>query len=208
MPGLLADPLGSQFRASWLQTQFLQALNRGDAAAAAVYLADDAVYSISDGVGLCGPLPCVRRSAIQPEFDRQVLIHVSYLPIGLDASSNTITGRFAITSDNITATGAQRVLGTVTSETRTDKLSYVRLSLERDDTQTAQYLAWAMRQPTGGATAPAATGPTPAGGAAAPATGQRPRAALRPRRPARRRRRPRAPSPAARPHSSPRSTPA
>jgi CHRD domain len=174
IPAPLADPLGSQFRGTWLQAQFLQALNRGDAAAAAVYLADDAVYSISDGVGLCGPLPCVGRPAIQPELDRQVSIHVSYLPVGLDTSSNTVTGRFAITTDNITAAGAQRVLGTVTSETRTDKLSYVRLSLERDDPQTAQFLAWAMRQPPGVATAPAATGPAPAGGAPAPAAGTAP----------------------------------
>jgi hypothetical protein len=145
MPGPLAEAPGSQFRAAWLQAQLLQALNRGDAAAASVYLADDAMYSISDGIGLCGPLPCVGRTAIQPELERQVSIHVSYLPIGLDTSSNTVTGRFAITTDNITAAGVQRVLGTVTSETRTDKLSFVRLSLERDDSQTAQFLAWAMR---------------------------------------------------------------
>src|SRR4051794_19582548 len=144
MPGTLAEPVGAQVRGPWLQAQFLQAINRGDAAAAGVYLSDDAVYSISDGVGLCGPIPCVGRLALQPELDRQVSIHVSYIPVSLDAATNIVTGHYAITSDNITSAGAQRVLATMTSETRTDKLSFVRLSLERDDPQTATYLAWAM----------------------------------------------------------------
>jgi hypothetical protein len=169
MAGASTDTPGAQFRGPWLQAQFLQAINRGDAAAAGVYLSDDAMYSISDGIGLCGPIPCVGRLAIQPELDRQVSIHVSYMPVALDAATNTVTGHYAITSENITTAGAQRVLATVTSETRTDKLSFVRLSLERDDPQTAVYLAWALRQPSGGATAPA-----PAGGAAAPSAGTAP----------------------------------
>ena len=168
------DTPGPQFRGPWLQAQFLQAINRGDAAAAGVYLSDDAVYSISDGVGLCGPIPCVGRLAIQPELDRQASAHVSYIPVSLDAATNTVTGHYAITSDNITSAGAQRVLATMTSETRTDKLSFVRLSLERDDPQTATYLAWAMRQFSGGATAAAATATAPAGGAAAPSAGTAP----------------------------------
>jgi hypothetical protein len=173
IPGTYSEPFGAQVRSAWLQAQVLQAINRGDAAAAGVYLADDAVYSISDGIGLCGPIPCLGRLAIQPELDRQVSVHVSYIPVGVDATANTVTGHYAITSDNITAAGAQRVLGTVTSETRSDKLSYVRLSLERDDPQTATYLAWAMRQPGGAGLAPAATAPAPTGGAA-PSTGTAP----------------------------------
>jgi hypothetical protein len=165
----LADSLGSQFRGAWLQGQLLQALNRGDAAAAGVYLADDAVYSISDGVGLCGPLPCVGRPAIQLELDRQVLVHTSYLHLGLEASGNTVIGRYAVTSDRVKAAGAQRVLGTVTSEVRTDKLTYIRISLERDDPQTALFLGSLVRDSGSGAVAPATTSAAPAAGGAAPA---------------------------------------
>src|SRR5262249_39568768 len=82
-PGTSTETPGPRIRGPWLQAQFLQAINRGDAAAAGVYLSDDAIYSISDGIGLCGPIPCVGRLAIQPELDRQVSAHVSYMPVSL-----------------------------------------------------------------------------------------------------------------------------
>jgi hypothetical protein len=96
---------------------------------------------------------------VQAEMERQILVHTTYYPAGVETASGTTVGRYAVGSDRITSAGADRVLATVATETRNDKISFIRIGLVRDDTQTATFIAWVARLPNPAATAPASSTP-------------------------------------------------
>ena len=62
----------------------VRSVSRGNGADATSGLAEDATFWISDGVGVCATTPCVGRTAIGPEFERQIAVHARYTPLGGD----------------------------------------------------------------------------------------------------------------------------
>lgn len=168
------DPVTVQLGAAGLQWQALAALNAGNAAGAAAYFADDGSYWFSDGIGACSVTPCVGRAAIQAELERQAALHAWFRPFELLASGNTVLSRWAIGSDRVLEAGAQRILGTIITETRGDRISSMRITVYRDDPESAKFVEWVARNQGVAApsvattTTPVAT--TPAAATAMPAT--------------------------------------
>jgi hypothetical protein len=137
----------------------LRSISRGNGADAVSVFTDDATFWISDGVGNCSATPCAGRAAIGAEFERQIGVHSRYTPLGGDVVGNvggsTVTGLWDIRSDRITAAGSERVLATITSEVRNDRVASMRITVVRDDPQTQRFLTWLAGQASG-TTAPTA----------------------------------------------------
>ena len=159
LPGPVPGPLPAvgptESRALAPYLRVLRSISRGNGADATSMLADDATYWVSDGVGNCSATPCLGRAAIGPEFERQIGQRFRYAPLGGDVvgsvGGSSITGLWDIRSDRVTAAGSERLLGTITSEVRNDRIASMRLTLVRDDPQTQRFLTWLASQGSGAA---------------------------------------------------------
>jgi ketosteroid isomerase-like protein len=128
-----------------LVKQFLEAVDRGDAAGALALYADDAVI---DG-GWCGAAPCIGKAAIQKVLERRPAdkppVHTI---LKTYVSGNVVTSRFEARSDRAKKAGVERIIEWAIFETKGDKISYARVGiLDRSDPQTARLDEWVRAQP-------------------------------------------------------------
>jgi hypothetical protein len=149
------------------QARLLQTLSRGEVGQVMDLFADEARYSLSDGIGVCSATPCSGKTAIQAELARQIGVKTRFVPLSLTTTGNLATGLWDARSDRVQAAGAHRALVTITSEVRDGKTVSMSLVLVRDDPQTARFIEWVRTQP---ASSSAPAGAPASGGPAAGAT--------------------------------------
>ncbi len=117
------------------------ALLRGDEAATMTFYADDAVFQ---GLGLCAPMPCAGKAAIQKEMERQVADKINLnvvLPATYRVSGDIQSvQRFEIRSDSIKATGVERIIVWQTMQNKGTKIASQRLEPDLADAQTVTYM--------------------------------------------------------------------
>jgi limonene-1,2-epoxide hydrolase len=131
-----------------VQRQFLDALSRGDVAAAVALFTDDAVIDAESG--LCARAPCVGKAAIQKDLERYVADKSRHvIPISTYASGNLLVTRFEARSATIQKSGVERIILWGIREMRGDKIASYRCCLpERTDPQTARFLDWDYAHPS------------------------------------------------------------
>ena len=128
-----------------LVKQFLEAIDRGDAAGALALYADEAVI---DGGGMCAAAPCGGRAAIQKELDRRVANKLHFTILKQYVSGNVVTSRVEARSDSVKKAGVERIIEWGIFETKGDKISYARGGIpDRSDPQTASFAEWQRAQP-------------------------------------------------------------
>lgn len=136
-----ADPVA-------VQQQLIDALARGDIAAAVALFTDDGVIDAESG--FCAKAPCVGKAAIQKDFERYTADksrHVTTL--NTYVSGNVLVTRFEARSAAIQKAGVERVILWSIREFRGDKIASTRCCLpERTDSQTARFLEWEYAHPS------------------------------------------------------------
>lgn len=141
IPLAQADPVA-------LQQQLLDALGRGDVAAALALFTDDAVIDAESG--LCAKAPCVGKAAIQKDLER----YVADKSRRVTTLNNYVTGdvlltRFEARSASIEKAGVERIILWGIRTMRGDKIASTRCCLpERTDSQTARFLDWDYAHPS------------------------------------------------------------
>jgi hypothetical protein len=141
--------------------QYLDAVNRGDAAAALAVFTDDAQLS---GVRPNCVTACSGRAAIQAQLNIEVSIHLQLQLLStIQVLSGTVTAQIAHRNDPIRQAGLSRVLTRDTVTFRGDKISSLVVQPDTSDSQTAAFLA--------SLSAPAPVVATPAAMLRPPATG-------------------------------------
>jgi hypothetical protein len=125
-----------------VEQQLLEALARGDVAAAVAFFADDAV--IDSESGLCAKTPCVGKAAIQKDFERYVTDKSRRSkPLKSYLSGDVLVTRFEARSDTIQKAGVDRIILWGIREFRGDKIVSSRCCMpERTDPQTAKFVQW------------------------------------------------------------------
>ena|SRR5215831_3754093 len=126
--------------------QYVETLNRGDAASALALFADNAVFDVSGG--LCVAAPYVGKAVIQKELERRVAdkFHVTILQTYV--SGNVLTRRAEFRSDTIKKAGVERTIGWTIFETKGEKIAYERGGIpDRSDPETARFIEWQQTQP-------------------------------------------------------------
>jgi hypothetical protein len=137
--GAGADPLA-------VQQQLLDALARGDVAAAVALFTDDAVVDAPSG--LCTKTPCVGKAAIQKDLERLVADKSRRVTtLNTYVSGNVLVTRFEARSATIQTAGVDRIILWAIREMQGDKIASVRCCMpERTDSQTAHFLEWEQAQ--------------------------------------------------------------
>ena len=124
-----ADPDG-------LFGQFHDTLNAGDVTAALAFFTDDGTFEAA-GMTFSG-------QALQKNFEAQVSQNRQVDIISTQVSGNTLTASVEVRSKQVTACGAQRVVGTETATFSGDKISRLVFQDDPSDPQTATVLACAQ----------------------------------------------------------------
>ena len=124
-----ADPEG-------LFGQFHDALNAGDVTAALAFFTDDGTFEAA-GMTFSG-------QALQKNFEAQVSQNRQVDIISTQVSGSTLTASVEVRSKQVTACGAQRVVGTETATFSGDKISRLVFQDDPSDPQTATVLACAQ----------------------------------------------------------------
>jgi hypothetical protein len=132
-----------------VQKQLLEALTRGDVAAALALFTDDSVIDAESG--LCAKAPCVGKAAIQKDLERYVADKSRRVtPINTYATGNVLVTRFEARSATIQKAGVERIILWGIREMRGGKIASTRCCLpERTDPQTARFLEWDYGHPAG-----------------------------------------------------------
>jgi len=129
-----------------LLKQYVEAINRGDAAGALALLADDAVFDVPGG--LCAAAPCVGKATIQKELESRVADKFHFTTLKTYISGNVLTGRFEFRSDTIKKAGVERIIGWGIFEVKGEKIAYLRGAIpDRADSETARFAEWQRAQP-------------------------------------------------------------
>jgi hypothetical protein len=166
-----AAPAAAPVSSASMRQQVIEALNRGDATAAAALFTDDGVLQ---GVAGCFTSPCTGRAAVLAALQREVGDKARITILGTQPVGNTVTGRFQAESDLVRAAGAQRLLGTDTVTLRGDRVASFRIAFDLTDPQTAAAAAQMQRMAGSGSTGSGATAsaaaPTASGAPSASAT--------------------------------------
>jgi len=131
------------------QFQELQFTNNVDGALA--LLSDDAVVS---GRGLCAN-PCTGKAAIRPEILRAAASGTRSTIVNLGMSPGKVDTRQESRSAAIRAAGVERIINVVAFELKDDKISAIRVTMDRTDPQTAAFLDFQARGPAAPAAVPA-----------------------------------------------------
>jgi ketosteroid isomerase-like protein len=136
-----ADPVA-------VQQQLLDALARGDVAAALDLYTEDAV--IDSESGHCAKAPCVGRAAIQKDLERYVADKSRRVTVlNTYVSGNVLVTRFEARSATIQKAGVERIILWEIRETRGDKIASTRCCMpERTDPQTIRFLEWDYAHPS------------------------------------------------------------
>ena len=92
-----------------LLKQYVEAINRGDAAGALAMFADDAVFDVPGG--LCAAAPGVGKATIQKELESRVADKFHFTTLKTYIAGNVLTGRFEFRSDTIKKAGVERIIG-------------------------------------------------------------------------------------------------
>jgi ketosteroid isomerase-like protein len=131
-----------------VQQQLLDALSRGDVAAALALFTDDAVIDAESG--RCATAPCVGNAAIQKDLERYVVDKSRRVtPVGTYVSGNVLVTRFEARSATIQKAGVERIILWGIREMRGDKIASYRCCMpERTDPQTARFLNWDYAHPS------------------------------------------------------------
>jgi hypothetical protein len=140
-PAQAADPVA-------VQQQLLDALARGDVAAAVALFTDDAV--IDSESGHCAKAPCVGRAAIQKDLERYVADKSRRVTVlNTFVSGSVLVTRFEARSATIQKSGVERIILWEIRETRGDKIASTRCCMpERTDPQTLRFLEWDYAHPS------------------------------------------------------------
>ncbi len=133
-------------------SQFHDTLNGGDVTAALAFFTDDGTFEAA-GMTFSG-------QALQKNFEAQVSQNRQVDIISTQVSGNTLTASVEVRAKQITACGAQRVVGTETATFSGDKISSLIFQDDPSDSQTATVLACveALGLPAAGGEPPAAAG--------------------------------------------------
>lgn len=135
-----ADPAGV-FR------QFLDAETRGDTAAQLALVADDVAWS--DDLPGTGCAPCVGKDALRRELERRRALSSAQISVvGQQTAGNTATVRFEVRAAMMRQAGIERVVREATVEVRDGRISSVRAALDRNDAQTAAFVAFVQARAT------------------------------------------------------------
>ena len=116
--------------------QFHDTLNGGDVTAALAFFTADGVFEAA-GMTFSG-------QALQKNFEAQVSQNRQVDIISTQVSGNTLTASVEVRGKQITACGAQRVVGTETATFSGDKISRLVFQDDPSDPQTATVLACAQ----------------------------------------------------------------
>ena len=131
-----------------VQQQLLDALAKGDVAAALMLFTDDAVIDTESGH--CARAPCVGKAAIEQDLERYVADHSrSVTVLNTYVAGGILVTRFEAHSATIQKAGVERIILWGIREMRGDKIASVRCCLpERTDSQTARFLEWDYAHPS------------------------------------------------------------
>jgi ketosteroid isomerase-like protein len=125
----------------------VDAIARGDAAAALALYVDDAVVDVVSPGTLCSAASCVGKAAIQKEMERRVAAKGVATVLKIYASGNVATLRYELRNPATQKAGVERIIGWGIWEMKGDKIAYVHDGIiERADPQTARFLEWQRAQ--------------------------------------------------------------
>ena len=128
-----------------LRDKLQEAINRGDLAAAMALWADDAVI---DNPVTCPEAPCAGKAGIQKDMERRINSKNKPKTLKHYVSGNLLTTRVELRSALTEKAGVERIILWITYEVKGDKFAWERGPLyERNDAQTAKYVAWLKTQP-------------------------------------------------------------
>ena len=122
----------------------MEAIARGDVAAALALYNDDAVLQ---GGLLCTAAPCVGKGAIQKELERRVARKDRATIIRKYVSGNVAAIQLELRTDAIQKAGVDRIIIWGIYEVKGDKIAYATTVPQRTDPQTARFLEWQRSQP-------------------------------------------------------------
>jgi ketosteroid isomerase-like protein len=142
--------------------QYVDAINRGDAAGAAAFFTDDGVFIIP---GCPADTGCVGRAAIQGRIQSIVNSSRRFTIIEAQVSGNTVSAREEHRAPVVTAAGVERYVFKGTLTFRGDKISRLVYEFDISDPQTVTFVKFlqAQAQPTATSAALPKTGGSPAG---------------------------------------------
>ena len=126
--------------------QYVETLNRGDAASALALFADEAVCDVPGGLGVAAPY--VGQAMIQQALERRVAdkFHVTMLKTSVAGTG--LTRRAEFRSDTIKEAGVERTIGWTIFETKGEKIVYERGGIpDRSDPETARFVEWQRMHP-------------------------------------------------------------
>ncbi len=127
--------------------QFHDTLNAGDVTAALAFFTDDGVFEAA-GMTFSG-------QALQKNFEARVSQNRQVDILSTEVSGSTLTAKVEARSNQITACGAERVVGTETATYSGDKISRLVFQDDLSDPQTATVLDCAQALPGTGGEPPA-----------------------------------------------------
>lgn len=131
---------------------FFDALNRGDAAAAAAVFAENAFYSGASPRGLCSSsAPCYGRSNIRQAIDTLLKAqHTCETVTSLQVAGSFVTGGIEIRTDPLRANGIEHIVTRFMTQTLDDKIEVFFNRSDPTDPETARNAAIASgTQPKG-----------------------------------------------------------
>lgn len=118
--------------------QMADALNRGDATAAARVFTDEAVWERG---GQCPPGACIGKQAVQRELTRDVTAHHQLTLLSADTATTIPIVRLELRNDGTRRAGVERVIQFFAIEMKNDKISSLRVSFDMSDAVTARFVA-------------------------------------------------------------------
>jgi hypothetical protein len=122
---------------------FFDALNQGDAAAAAAVFGENAFYSGASPQGLCSSSsPCYGHSNIRQAIDTLLKApHTCETVTSLQVAGSFVTGRIEIRTDPLRANGIERIVTRFMTQTLDDKIAVFFNRSDPTDPETARNAA-------------------------------------------------------------------
>jgi hypothetical protein len=121
------------------------AITRGDVAGAVALWRDDAVI---DNPIVCADAPCIGKAAVQKDMERRVNSKNQPKTLKHYVSGDLLTTRSELRNSLTEKAGVERIVIWQIYEVKGDKIAWERGPLyERNDPQTAKYVAWLKTQP-------------------------------------------------------------
>ena len=118
--------------------QMVEAVNRGDVAAAMAVFTDDVIWERG---GQCLPMFCKGIEAVRRELTRDVGAHHQITLLSVDTVGNAPRVRLELRTDGTRRGGVERIVQFFSLELRGEKIAAVRVSFDTDDAVTAAFVA-------------------------------------------------------------------